>query len=42
MKEKIRQVKRQMFNLGTPFTLFIIYTIVWIAGYFMWAVKSEK
>ncbi|MDQ1005504.1 hypothetical protein QFZ28_006082 [Neobacillus niacini] len=31
-----------MFNLGAPFTFFVLYTIVWIAGYFLWAIKSEK
>jgi hypothetical protein len=31
-----------MFNLGTPFTLFVFYAVIWIAGYFIWAVRSEE
>ena len=26
-----------MFDLGVPFGLFIIYTVLWISGYFLWA-----
>lgn len=31
-----------MFNLGQSFTLFVLYTIVWIIGYFIWASRSEQ
>lgn len=31
-----------MFNLGQSFTLFVLYTVLWIIGYFIWACRSEK
>jgi hypothetical protein len=31
-----------MFNLGLSFSLFVIYSVVWIVGYFIWAIRSEK
>lgn len=30
-----------MFNLGQSFSLFVVYAVVWIVGYFIWAVRSE-
>lgn len=31
-----------MFNLGQSFSLFVIYALVWVVGYFIWAIRSEK
>jgi hypothetical protein len=31
-----------MFDLGESFSAFVIYTVLWIAGYFVWAFRSEK
>jgi hypothetical protein len=26
-----------MFDLGVPFGLFVVYAVLWIGGYFLWA-----
>lgn len=31
-----------MFDLGQPFTLFVIYAVVWLIGFFAWAILSER
>jgi len=31
-----------MFNLGTPFTIFVAFSICWVLGYFIWALKSKE
>lgn len=31
-----------MFNLGQSFSIFVVYTVVWIVGYFVWAIRSEN
>lgn len=31
-----------VFDLGVPFGAFLIYAIVWVVGYFIWATRSMK
>ena len=31
-----------MFDLGQSFYLFVIYAVVFILGYFVWAILSER
>lgn len=31
-----------MFELGQTFNLFVIYAVVWIVGFFVWAMFSER
>lgn len=31
-----------MFDLGQAFNLFVIYAVVWIVGFFIWAILSER
>jgi hypothetical protein len=31
-----------MFELGQTFYLFVIYAVVFILGYFVWAILSER
>ena len=31
-----------MFELGQTFYLFVIYAVVFIVGYFVWAILSER
>ena len=31
-----------MFDLGVPFGVFLIYAVLWVVGYFVWAVRSAK
>jgi hypothetical protein len=31
-----------MFNLGQVFDLFVIYAVVWVLGFFAWAILSER
>lgn len=31
-----------MFELGVPFGVFVIYAVVWVIGYFIWASRSGR
>ena len=31
-----------MFELGVPFGAFVIYAVVWVIGYFVWAARSGR
>lgn len=31
-----------MFDLGQTFYLFVIYAVIWISGFFIWALLSER
>jgi hypothetical protein len=31
-----------MLDFGLPFTLFLVYAVVFIGGFFIWAIRSEE